>query len=140
MSKFAALELAVEQPARMTIYHPFKNQPLCDAEGNEAYIDLLSSDSAAAVAFARKTTNQRLSARVRQQMTAEEMEAERTELLATLTKGWRLLGLDGAPIDVPFTFAAARELYATSAMAWLRDQVDAFAASRANFKPASSNS
>ena len=65
-------------------------------------------------------------------ITPEELEAESTELLAALTAGWHLVTLDGHPLDVPFSIENARELYAAPALAWLREQVDEFAADRGN--------
>ena len=75
----------------------------------------------------------RLAQRGRMRITPEELEAESTELLAALTAGWHLVTLDGHPLDVPFSIENARELYAAPALAWLREQVDEFAADRGNF-------
>ena len=73
-------------------------------------------------------------------VTPEQIEAEGNDLLAALTKGWKLVDLDGNPIDVPFSQENARELYALTAVAWLRDQVDEYIGDRANFSKASSKS
>lgn len=139
MSRFAALALPIDEPGRMTIMHPVTGQPLRDADGAEGYLDLLSNDSLKAQAFDRKLTTQRLARRNRATtLTAEEIDAESTDRFAALTAGWYLVGLDGAPIAVDFTEAAARELYAAPAMLWLREQVAAWQANRANFSKASS--
>jgi hypothetical protein len=132
MSKFDALELAVDQPSRMTIHHPITGIPLKDDQG-EAWIDLLSMDSDKAKTFERKLTQSRLSQRVRQQVQVEQLEAENHSRLANLCCGWRLLTLDGAPLDVPFSEANAAEMFANNRMTWLREQVEAFLATRANF-------
>jgi len=140
MSKFAALAVAVNDAARMTIIHPFTNQPLRDADGKEAWIAVLSSDSEAAVKHQRAVTNRRLAMRNRNKVTAEEIDAEAIDLLAALTKGWRLLDLEGNPLEIEFTEANARELYGAPAFTWLREQVSIFAAERSNFSKASSQS
>jgi len=137
MSKFAALALEVEKPVRMTIVHPVSRQPLRDADGNEAYIDLFSGDSEPARKHQRTAQRRRIAMRGRGKITPEEIEADSVELLAALTAGWMLLALDGARLDVPFSIENARELYADPSVAWLRDQVDEFAAERANFSKAS---
>jgi hypothetical protein len=138
MSKFDALALAVDSPSRMPIYHPTSQQPLRDTDGNEGYLDLLSADSTAAKKYERSVTDRRLAVRGRSKLTAAELEAEAIEQLVALTKGWHLIGLDGSPIAVDFTPTNARELYSSPAMAWLRDQAQAWIADRANFSKASS--
>ncbi len=137
MSKFAALALEVEKPARMTIVHPVTREPLKDGEGNEAYIDLHSGDSAVARRQQQSIQRRRLASRGRK-VTLEEIESDALDFLAALAASWRLVGLDGSAIDVPFSTTNARELFGESSMAWLREQVDEFSADRANFSKASS--
>ena len=138
-SKFAGLALAVDAPARMTILDPHTGQPLRDANGEDAWIDLLSADSAAARAQDRATIDAQIRAGGRRR-SAEQMDAELTEKLAKLTTGWRLLTFDGEPMDVPFSVAAARELYALPELLWLRAQVVRFVDELGNFRPAASRS
>lgn len=138
MSKFAALALPVEQPARMIIHHPVTQKPLCDEAGKQAFIDVWSADSETRRKFERASANRRLARRARAKITAEEIEAEQVALLVALTAGWHLVDLNGRAIEEPFTPDNARELYAEPAMAWLREQVDEFASDRANFAKASS--
>lgn len=138
MSKFSGLALAVDKPQRMALLHPVTRQPLRDADGNEAYIDLWSGDSEVARKQERAITTRRLAVRGRTKITAGEIEADAVDMLVALTAGWRLLDLDGRPIDVPYTSQNARELYQEPALAWLRAQVDEFCGDRANFSPASS--
>ncbi len=140
MSKFAGLALEVEKPSRMIIVHPVTRQPLRDADGAEAYIDLFSGDSEQARRHQRAVQRRRLAARGRGKITPEELEAEGVELLAAITAGWRLVALDGDTLDVEFSVTNARELYAEPAMQWLRDQVDEFASDRGNFSKASPKS
>lgn len=137
-SKFDAIALEVDKPSRMTIRHPHTNMPLRDKAGEVAYIELFSSDSGKARTAQRAITNGRLAMRNRNKLTAERLETEGTELLADLTVAWRLVGLDGEPLDVPFNRTNAVDLYADPKMAWLREQVDEFTADRANFSQASS--
>ena len=141
MSKFAAMALPVEKPGRLVLLHPSTHQPLVDANGEGAYLDLYSTDSEPAQRHARGVTKRRLALQQASQgravrLSAEEIEAERIEILVALTAGWRLVGLDGTHLDVPFSQADARSLYAD--MLWVRDQAEAFVGDRANFLPASS--
>ncbi len=139
MSKFAALEMAVERPARLTIVDPVSRQPLRDkTTGTEAYIDLYSADSAVAVKHQRAVQRRRLAMRGRMKIQPEELEADAIELLAALTAGWKLVSFDGSDLGVEFSQENARELYASPGMAWLRDQVDEFVADRGNFSKGSS--
>lgn len=139
-SKFAGLALDVEKAARMVILHPVSRQPLLDKQGKEAFIDILSGDSDAGRKYDRAVYRRRIARGTRAKLTPEELEGDAAGLLAALTSGWYLVDLDGNPIDVPCDAANAKELYQEGAMAWLRAQVDEFAADRANFAKASSAS
>jgi hypothetical protein len=132
-SPFAGLQLEVGTATRMPILHPRTNQPLPGG-----WIEVYSNDGP------RSKTHQRDLLRARQalaarggrtQMTPEEQDAAATDLLVTLTGGWSLVDMDGNPIDIPFSPEAARELYDDPAATWLRSQVDAWSADRANFIP-----
>ena len=140
MSKFASLALAVEKPARMVIVHPLTREPMLLPDKSEAFIDLYSGDSLVAQKHNRAVQQRRLDMRRSSKITAQEIETETIELLAALTAGWRLVDLGGNPLDVPFTEQDARDLYAEPGLAWLREQVNVFAADRANFSKASSTS
>lgn len=132
-SKFGAMALDTEKPVRMVIRHPKTNLPLRDNDGTEAFIDLMSSDSDAAVKAKRTVTNGRLAMRNRSKLTSERLETEAAELLAALTKAWYLVGLDGSVVDTPCNHQNAVDLYTAPEMAWLREQVDEFTSDRANF-------
>lgn len=140
MSRFSGLALDVDKPGRLMLVNPVTRQPLRDGAGNEAWIDLYSSDSAAARTCMRAQSRRRLNVRGRVRLTPEELEADSVELLAALTVDWRLLSLDGEHLDVPCTPENARELYAEAAVAWIREQVDEFVGDRSNFSKASSAS
>jgi hypothetical protein len=133
MSKFAAMELAVEQPSRMTIRHPTTGQPL------DGYLDLLSFDGEAARQYDLDISRKRVQQRVTR-VTPEMLEEEAIGRLAALTAGWKLCGLDDSPLDVPFNPKNAAELYASNGMKWLREQAAVWMADRANFTAASSKS
>lgn len=139
-NKFAGLEISVDTAQRMVLVHPTSRQPLRDPDKNEAYIDLYSSDSEAARQHTRAIQRRRMAMRGRGKIAPEELEAEAVELLAALTTGWRLVSLDGQPIDVPFSIENARDLYSAPSLAWIKEQVDEFAADRGNFATASSPS
>ncbi len=82
----------------------------------------------------------RLAQRGRLKLTPDEIERETVELLASLTAGWKLIAPDGSAIDEPFSHENAKELYGNPAVAWIREQVNEFAADRENFsKPSSGN-
>lgn len=140
-TKFADLELAVDMPSRMIISHPVHGTPIAAPDGSEAWIDLLSLDSTAHRAYDRKVTNSRLERASAGQgrVTAEQLEQEAVDRLAILTRDWHLLSFDGGLLDVPFSEANARELFGAPAMSWLRQQVEAHVARRANFTRAKSN-
>lgn len=137
-SEFSGLELDVEKPIKLVLVHPVTRQPMRDEDGKEAYIEHHSSDSSIALKHQRSVQRRRLAMRGRLKVTPEELEAEAVELLAALTTGWHLVGLNGKKIDIPFTQENARKLYANPAVGWLREQYDESAADRANFSQGSS--
>jgi hypothetical protein len=140
MSKFAGMELEVDKPSRMVILHPKTGLPLKDSGDNDAYLELYSGDSLPAQRFRRELNTARLRLRNRNSLTGDTLEQEAVALLAALTVGWRLVALDGSPIDLPFSRDDAEKLYASRGMAWLREQAEAFIGERANFSEASSTS
>lgn len=137
MSKFAGMALEVDKPSRMVIVHPVSRQPLRDAEGKEAFIELYSGDSEVARKHGRVVTQRRINMRGRGKLTAQELEAEHVELLAALTVGWYLVDLAGAAMNVEFSSENARDLYGLPALSWVREQVDDFTGDRGNFSKAS---
>lgn len=66
-------------------------------------------------------------------ITPEESEAQAIELLATATKSFRGLVLDGREVDA----SMARAIYADPGYSWIREQVSAAMQDRANFLPKS---
>lgn len=135
MSKFSGLGVAVEKPVRMEIIHPHTQEVLRVAEtGEVAWIDVLSSSSAAGRAHDRDVLDSQNSRGTRPRpITARKIEEILTKKAATLTRGWRLAGLDGNPIDIEYSESDAYELYAMEELAWLREQVLNFADNLGNF-------
>lgn len=136
MSKFAALALATDTPRRMPIRHPSTGDVLKDADGNEAYIELVSLSSKRANKVRAGIQQKRIEARVRK-ITVEDVEQETLAILSACVTGWHLVGLDGAVIGVPCSEADAQELFATEGMRWLAEQATAFAEAAGNFLPPS---
>src|SRR3990167_4014457 len=136
--KFAGLELEVDRSVKVRILHPVSRQPLRDAAGAEAYIEMHSGDSEVARKHQRNVARRRIAMRGRGKITPEELEAEGVELLVALTVGWRLVALDGGALDVPFTQDNARDLFSSPRMTWLREQVEEAVGDRENFRQASS--
>lgn len=141
--KFAGLALEVDRPERMTILHPVTRKALCDEAGQSAWIELYSGDSEIADKHNRAVSVRRVNEAARsrrRKVTEDDAESQKLDAidqLACLTTGWHLVDLAGRCIDVPFSREAARDLYGSPGMAWLREQVDEFAFDRANFSKAS---
>jgi len=135
MSKFAALALATERASRCLLKHPVTKRPLVDGEGRQAYVDVLSLDSAKVHAADLEIGRNRIEIG---KLSIEDLNEEVPARLAAATTGWFLVGLDGAVIDVPFTADNARDLYSEPALNWIREAVLAHARDRGNFVPASS--
>lgn len=132
MSKFAGLGIASDKVFRLELTNPITGQPIRDAEGNAAYIDLLSSDSQAARDFDRKLLDRRVSQKI-SKPDARQLEADANERLVTLTKGWYLVALDGTVLDIPFNAVNARELYSEPSVTYVREQVAEAIDDRGNF-------
>jgi hypothetical protein len=140
MSKFSGLSIGVDQPSKMLILHPVTRQPLRNKDtGEESWIEVLSMGSKVGREHDRSVTDKQLKMRNRR-LTADEFEGDMTEKLARLTKGWSLVTLEGDPIDVPFSVANARELYAMAELVWLREQVNDWASDLGNFQTGASPS
>jgi hypothetical protein len=133
-SKFAALEIDIDKPSRMTLLDRDR-QPYRNGDGHVAWIDLYSGDSEIARKHRRAVTRKRLAMRGRGKVAPEELEAEDNELLAALTAGWDLV-----ITDVPFTQENARDLYSNARVPHIREQVEEFVFDRGNFSKASSGS
>jgi len=136
------LELPVDRPARMVIIHPKTRRPIleagAEAEGAEpAWIELYSSDSAAALAFEREQYQKLIDLRQqagRAPLSAQQSAEFEAARLAAVTCGWRIIDLAGRVRgDLACTLENRRAFYLAPALAWVREQVQAFQADRANF-------
>lgn len=100
-------------------------------------ITVLGADSEVAVRARNAQQNRRLQSGPRAKLTAEGFEADGAAFLAKLTTGWNITLGGQKP---PFTYEAAVKLYSDRKLAFIREQVDAFVADRANFLKASPQS
>ena len=69
-------------------------------------------------------------------MTADEIQSDIAARIAALVRGWHLVGLDGATLEVPMTAENVAEMFKQPS--WLREQVEGFLFNRVNFAPRSS--
>lgn len=116
MSKFGSLSAPADQPFRVVLIDPATEAPLKDTEGQEAFIDVLSSQSDAGRKYDRERTQvitrRAMKSRSGVQVDDDQFEANVTKL-ARLTKAWRLV--DPATkqvLDVPCSPENAAEFYA----------------------------
>lgn len=63
--------------------------------------------------------------------TFEDVERFGVDSLVAITLGWKGLHSDGQ--EIPYSVEAARSLYETEALGWLRDEVQAFYEDRNSF-------
>lgn len=139
MSKLSGLAATVDKPSRCYLYIPTVNRPpLASPDGQQAWIDVLSLDSLPAAAQRRSTALARLDKRA-SKISLEDLEAEQAEMLAALIVDWRLVALDGSPIDVPCSRETARELATMPTFAWVRRQLEEHIADLGNFMRATAS-
>lgn len=136
MSGFNGLSLEVEKPAKMEITHPATGVTIRDESGNAAYIEVLSTDSDVAQKR-RKQSKKRLMDQIHKgkktNYSIEQSEEDDIETLVSLTVGWRLMDLNGKPIEEEYNEDNARYLYSANEFLWLRTQVEEFVSERGNF-------
>lgn len=135
MSKFSALAADVASAMNMPIVSPLTDGILKDKSGKEAFVTLLSADSAEGRAVDRAQSNQtmRKIRSGRNLADDEDLTEGQIEKLVALTTGWHLVDLKGDPIDVPFSVENARELWNDAGMSWLRRQAWVFVNTAGNF-------
>jgi predicted glycosyl hydrolase (DUF1957 family) len=114
----------------MTIRHPESSLPM---DGQT--ITLLGTDSRIYrehIAKRERAMLEHVNATHKPPKLVHEQTKQRAlDDLVLLTIGWTLDGIDGKPVE--FSKEAARELYADTSMAWLREQVESFVQDRSNF-------
>lgn len=111
--------------------------PLVNSKGDPVEIKVKGPDSADYTRLVRAQIKKRMArSGIPTEEQSVEDEADLIELLAACTVGWRGVLEKAKTEPVPFTAEACRQLYQSFPV--IRDQVDGFIASRANFIPASS--
>lgn len=134
---FAALAAVVDAPSRMELKAPGSDEVIRDAKGNPAYIDMLSPDSASALAIDRantRSTRRKLRTGNAADLDDEDFIEDQVDKLVAVTVGWYLVNpATKEPFDVPFSKEAARQLYADAGMGWVRRRAWAFHNNEANF-------
>ena len=90
---FDTLALPIARTAKFMLVHPVSREPLLDEAGQQGWIELLSweSEKAQEHRLARDNVLRKLG----RDFTAEEEWADMGQMLAKLTVGWHLVGLDG---------------------------------------------
>ena len=129
-------DFKLEDSAIMPVRHLATGQPIKTKDGKAVSVTVACKDSEVFRLLARNQTERRLkraSETGNSRLSSTELEDEALDLLAGSTLGWSGITKDGA--EFPFSFENARGLYRE--LPWLRDQVDAFIADRANFMKAS---
>lgn len=138
MSKFGGLAANVTAPSRMTIIHPATGRPIVDEFGKEAYIDLMSQDSAAARQLAKDRAAEQIK-RIGSPDDVNDVVEEQIDTLSVLTAGWHLVDpVTRKPIEFRFVDASsARELFSAAELQWLRRAAYMHVLNTANFMQAS---
>ena len=118
---------AASQAVWMDLYHPITDEKMVDA-GGAWRIQVLGGDSKEfkrAISF----EHEKAAKSRKKVMSLEKQDQGGINALAAITVGWENIRLGGKPL--PFSRDNAVELY--SAYPWIKEQVDAFTAERANF-------
>lgn len=115
--------------AKYQLRHPVEDTPITTDDGKPVTITVIGTDSEAFRRAAQAQANSRLKHGQRSRVTAETVESDATDLLVACTTGWSGIVVDGKELD--FSAENARALY--DRFPWIREQVSAFAAERANF-------
>jgi hypothetical protein len=129
----------VSKAARMELKHPVTDAVIRDKEGKAAYIDLYSADDPVADDVRRELYDDVMAPQSKRnknkpRLTMEEARASQAKLLACLTENWYLVDpRTGDPLNIPFSFEKAIEIYGDQRVAWIKEQADDFANDRANF-------
>jgi hypothetical protein len=119
--------IEINDYSEMPLRHPTTDEPLVMDSGEPMVILLAGEDSPEYKAVMRRWQNEAIR-KAGRKLSAEQIETRSFELLAAVTKGWRIEGADG-PIE--FSPQAAKELYAQKA--WIKRQVQDWVYEPANF-------
>lgn len=118
--------------SELTLTHPVTGAPL------PVKITLLGTDSPTFRKAQRAIANRRLKQAKKTSITVEEIENEGIDALVSCTVGWSGVEIDGKKLD--FNPENVRKLYTDLRLPFIREQVDAFIAERANFMKTSPES
>lgn len=115
MAKFGSLSGSASDPYRVVLIDPATDEPLKDANGGEAYIDVLSAQSETGRKFDRERAQliTRRAMRSRGRDIDDDQFQANVQKLARLTVAWRLVDpVTKEPLDVPYSLETAAEFYA----------------------------
>lgn len=139
---FAALAARVDDGFRVRLINPATGKAIKDKNGAEAFIEVLSGDSAAADAFDRQRSRKANDAAAKSLLTGAQEEEDAPEIvakIAALTVSWHLVDPEtGEVLDVLCTTENALLLYNSRATRWIYRQVMPQAGTIANFMARSS--
>lgn len=127
---------AASEGAVMEVRHPVTGMPLKSEGGEPITLTLLGYDSKQFQEYGRLEINRRLNGGAPKVQTAEGYENDKIEALSVCVKAWANIMLDGKVLDCSPANAKA----VLARFPWIREQVDVFVGSRANFLPASRKS
>lgn len=133
---FASLAARVDEGFKVRLINPATGKTIKDKDGKEAFIEVLSGDSAAAEAFDRERQKKANDAAAMSLLSGTQEDDEVPETVAkvaALTKSWHLVDLSGEVIDVPCTRENALMLYNGRETKWIYRQVMPQAGTIANF-------
>ena len=134
---------AANEGRTMTVLHPVERTVLLDDKGAPVTITLLGRDSDTFIA-AENAARNRAVEQIKEgaKFSAAASDEEAAASLARATTGWSGVvqgWIDGTDDNSPakFSFDAAKKLYLSRGVRWIRDQADKFIGDRANFLPPS---
>lgn len=108
---------------KIDVLNPKTKQPVFTADGKPLTVTLLGRYSDEVQKVQRAIQNRRLAQRGnRAKVTAEEIEAETTEILSAAIIGFENIVVDGQTLDC--TPASKRKLLDDKRFMWLREQID----------------
>lgn len=122
------LAAAAGRGADCHLEHPVTSEALYDADGKAVTVRVVGNDSREF-----KAALSRISAKLnsKKKSTLEQAEARSVELIAACVKGWSGLYEGKEPIEC----TPENVTRVLTEQSWIRDQLDAFIADRANFFP-----
>jgi len=128
----ASLE-PISDGAVIPLRHPVTDLPLTTDKGEPITVTVVGMDSDQFKARQRVIINRRIKAGKKATATAEGIEEEALDALASCVTALSNIVLDGKPVD--HSTANVKLLF--SRLPWLKEQVDEAVADRANFLKAS---